>query len=75
VGWVVFIMISVIYFTSQEFKGRTRHFANFFGFTMLFLTIGNVMAMIPSGGRYLIARLFALALIFCFTCHFQQPDF
>ena len=76
VGWVVFIMISVIYFTSQEFIRKNKAFSNFFGFTMLFLTIGNVMAMIPSGGRYLtIARLFALALIFLFYMIYDSRVF
>jgi len=76
VGWVIFIMISFIYFTSQNQVKRNKPFSNFFGFTMLFLSVGNVMAMIPSGGRYLtIARLFALALIFLFYMIFESRNY
>lgn len=67
VGWVVFIMMSSIYFTSLTFVKSNKAFSNLYGFTLLFLSIGNLMSLIPSGGRYLtIARLFAMALLFLF---------
>jgi hypothetical protein len=66
-GWVIFIMFSFIYFSSLSRIKANKAFSHFFGFTILFLSIGNLMSLIPSGGRYLtIARLFALALLFLF---------
>jgi len=66
-GWFILIMISSIYFNSLTEVKKNKPFSNLFGFTLIFLSIGNLMSLIPSGGRYLtIARLFALALLFLF---------
>lgn len=67
VGWVIFIMFSSIYFSSLATVKANKAFSKFFGFALLFLTIGNLMSLIPSGGRYLtIARIFAMATLFLF---------
>lgn len=67
IGWVIFIMLSYIYFSSLTTIKSNKAFSKLFGFTLLFLSIGNLMSLIPSGGRYLIiARLFAMALLFIF---------
>jgi hypothetical protein len=67
VAWVIFIMTSSIYFSSLATVKSNKAFSKFFGFTLLFLSIGNLMSLIPSGGRYLtIARIFAMALLFLF---------
>jgi hypothetical protein len=66
-GWFIFIMITYVYFFGLTKIKSNKAFSNFFGFTILFLTVGNLMSLIPSGGRYLtIARIFALALLFLF---------
>lgn len=66
-GWFLFIMITYVYFFGLTKIKSNKAFSNFFGFTILFLTVGNLMSLIPSGGRYLtIARIFALALLFLF---------
>lgn len=66
-GWVIFIMVSSIYFSGLSLLKSNKKFSNLFSFTLLFLTVGNIMSQLPSGGRYLtIARLFAMALLFLF---------
>ena len=64
IGWAIAILLTIIHFSvNKTFKNNT-FFLNFFSFTILFLTIGNIMTLVPSGGRYLIiAQLFALAVI------------
>jgi len=75
-GWVIFIMISFIYFSNLARIKSNRAFSHFFGFAILFLSIGNLMSMIPSGGRYLtIARLFALALLFLFYVWYDSLSY
>jgi hypothetical protein len=66
-GWAIFIMVSTIYFSGLTLLKSNKKFSDFFSFTLLFLTFGNLMSQMPSGGRYLtIARLFAMALMFLF---------
>jgi hypothetical protein len=65
-GWFILIMFTIIYFSKSPIKS-SKFFYNLFGFTLLFLSISNVMSLIPSGGRYiLISRLFALTLLILF---------
>lgn len=67
VGWVIFIMVSTIYFSGLKLLKSNKAFSNFFSFTLLFLIFGNLMSQLPSGARYLtISKLFALALLFLF---------
>ena len=64
IGWAIAILLTIIHFSVNETFKNNKFFLNFFSFTILFLTIGNVMSLVPSGGRYLIiAQLFALAVI------------
>ena len=73
VGWAIFVMISSIYFSSIASIKSDKSFSNLFGFTLLFLTIGNFMSLLPSGTRYLtIARLFAMALLFLYYLWYES---
>jgi hypothetical protein len=65
--WFIVMMLSSIYFSGLTLMKNNKAFSNLFGFTLLFLTVGNIMSLVPSGSRYLIiARLFAMALLFLF---------
>ena len=76
IGWVISILISYIYFTGLTSIKSKKSFSNWFGFTLLFLTVGNLMSTIPSGGRYrTIAWLFALALLFMFYTFFNNRNY
>ncbi len=71
-GWFIFVMVSTIYFSSLSMLKADKKFSRFFIFTLLFLSVGNVMSLVPSGGRYLIiARLFAIALLFLFYVKYE----
>jgi hypothetical protein len=64
IGWVIAILLTIIHFSVNETFKNNKPFLKLFSFTFLFLTIGNIMTLVPSGGRYLIiAQLFALAII------------
>jgi hypothetical protein len=64
IGWAISILLSIIHFSANDTFKSNKFFSNFFSFTILFLTIGNIMTLVPSGSRYLIiAQLFALAVI------------
>ncbi len=73
-GWFIFIMISVIFFTSLSKIKSNKIFSNLFIFTLLFLIVGNIMSLVPSGNRFLIiGRLFAMSLLFLF--YIEYDDF
>jgi len=72
-GWAIFVMVSTIYFSGLTLIKSNKRFSDFFSFTLLFLSFGNLMSSIPSGGRYLtIARLFAMALMFLFYIQYDN---
>lgn len=74
--WFTSIMISVIYFKSKSNIWRDKIFSDLFRFTLLFLAVGNIMSMLPSGTRYLmIAQLFAIALLTFYYASYSNMIF
>ena len=58
-------LFTIIYFTKRRISFHDKSFSNLFGFSLLFLSVGNITSLLPSGGRYLIiAQLFGMALLF-----------
>jgi len=76
IDWVLVILLSVIYFTRKLTSKHEKSFNNLFGFTLVFLAISNILAAAPSGGRYLmVAKLFAIALLFLFYIQYNNKFF
>lgn len=64
-SWFIAIGITIIYF-SKSFK-ISKALKSLIGFSLLFLTVGNIVSQLPSGGRFLmVAQLFSLAFIFIY---------
>jgi hypothetical protein len=65
--WVIISFISIIYFRSLVLIKSNSSFFSLFNFTLLFLAIGNLLSLVPSGGRFnIIANMFAVTVIvFC----------
>lgn len=62
--WVIISFISVIYFRSLYLVKSRKSLFSLFNFTLLFLAIGNLLSLVPSGGRFnIIANLFAMTII------------
>jgi len=64
-SWFIVIVISAIYFTHSTIMNK--NVKRLFGFSLLFLAVGNVVLQIPSGGRFLlVAELFGMAFLFLY---------
>lgn len=65
-NWFIAITISAIYFTKTT--TISKDIKRLFGFSLLFLTVGNVVSQLPSGGRFLmVAQLFGVAFLFLYV--------
>jgi hypothetical protein len=69
-NWGIAILFSVIYFKNKRELLVSKSWHQLFGFSMVILIIGNLLAGVPSGGRYtMIAQLFAMAAVFLAVCN------
>jgi hypothetical protein len=72
-NWGIAILFSFIYFKNAIELSASKFWYQLFGFSMLLLIIGNLLASVPSGGRYaMIAHLFAMATIFLAICNHSE---
>lgn len=72
-SWFILIMTAIIYLYKRYLNERLANDKRFFGFCLAFLSIGNILSLMPSGTRYLlIAQYFALAMIFVTTAQFNE---
>ena len=63
--WFFVVLFTIIYFSKRKKSAYDNSFSNLFGFSLLFLSVGNITSLLPSGGRYLlIAQLFGMAVLF-----------
>ncbi len=75
-SWSIAILLSVIYFTAQRKKELSPSFMNLFGFTLLILSVGNILAMVPSGGRFeMIGQMFGMAVIIIVWAQHNYPTY
>jgi hypothetical protein len=74
--WTIAILFTIIYFSkSSKFK-EDKSFSNLFGFSLLILSVGNIISLLPSGGRYvLVAQLFGVALLVFYQVRFKVDLF
>ena len=74
--WTIAILFTVIYFSKiRKFK-EDKSFSNLFGFSLLFLSVGNITSLLPSGGRYLcVAQMFGVALLVFYHVRFKVDFF
>jgi hypothetical protein len=72
-NWGIAILFSFVYFKNAIELSGSKSWYQLFGFSMLLLIIGNLLAGVPSGGRYtMIAHLFAIATIFLAICNHSE---
>jgi len=72
-AWFLAIMFSIIYFTKMKSIKSNKALSMLFGFSLLFLAVGNVVSQIPSGGRFLlVAQLFGLTFILVGILEFKD---
>ncbi|GAB3203707.1 hypothetical protein GCM10027293_34930 [Pontibacter aydingkolensis] len=65
--WVIALCFGIVYIKSIVFIKNHKYLFSLYSFTLLFLTVANVMSLIPSGGRFIsVANLFAIAFIISF---------
>lgn len=75
-NWFISIMISIIYFKNKSNIWSDKIFSDFFRFTLLFLALGNIMSMLPSGVRYLIiSQLFAITILIYYNVKYSYIIF
>jgi hypothetical protein len=74
--WAIAILFTIIYFSkSSKFK-EDKSFSDLFGFSLLFLSVGNITSLLPSGGRYvLVAQLFGVAILVFYHVRFKVDLF
>ena len=74
-GWSINILFILLFFC---FKGNSKQkalFSNLYLFALLFGAFANIMALIPSGGRFqLLARMFKLPLIIMVVMTIPKSD-
>ena len=70
--WVIVLLFTLIYFSKINKFKEDKSFSNLFGFSLLFLSVGNITSLLPSGGRYvLVAQLFGVALLVYYHVRFR----
>ena len=70
--WVIVLLFTLIYFSKINKFKEDKSFSNLFGFSLLFLSVGNITSLLPSGGRYvLVAQLFGVALLVYYHVRFK----
>jgi hypothetical protein len=75
-SWFLVILITSIYFSKTKWDKYPKSFSSLFGFTLLFLTIGNITSLLPSGNRYLlVAQLFGITLLFMYYINYENKKF
>lgn len=75
-SWSIAILLSVIYFSQNSKKQFPSSYYNLFGFSLLILSIGNIMSMMPSGGRFeMIAQMFGMAMIILVWTQYNFPNY
>lgn len=76
ISWFIVIIFTYIYFYKKNINAYSKSFSNLFGFSLLFLTLGNITSLLPSGSRFLlIAQLFGMALVFLFSIEYGDKLF
>lgn len=64
-NWGILFLYGILYFRNRTKLVASKSWIKMFGFSLLLLIFGNLMAGVPSGSRFvLLAQLFALATIF-----------
>lgn len=62
--WPLIVFLSILFFKRKKMALVNKRFMSSLSFTLLFFGVANIMASLPSGGRFLaIATLSALPLI------------
>jgi hypothetical protein len=76
INWYIMILFTIIYFSNAKFNIYNKSFSNLFGFSLLFLSIGNITSLLPSGGRFLsVAQLFAMTLIYFYYLLYDDREY
>lgn len=76
INYVIAFLISVIYFSTKRTYLTDKNFLKFLSFSLLLLTIGNLLSGLPSGQRYLIiAQFSAMAALVLYYVRFNQLAF
>jgi hypothetical protein len=66
--WSVVSFLGVIFFTGKKFLSYNKTLDNLISFVFLLYSAANVIALLPSGGRFLfLANLFSVAFIFFYV--------
>jgi hypothetical protein len=72
----IVIMFSVIYFTFSSKAKADILCLNLFKFSLLFLSVANILELLPSGARFgSIGSLFAVAIIFYYYVYYENNIF
>ncbi len=77
ISWYIMILFTIIYFSKgKKFNTYNKSFSNLFGFSLLFLSVGNITSLLPSGNRYLmVAQLFATALLYFYYAVYDNKEY
>lgn len=76
INWYIMILFTIIYFSNAKFNTFNKSFSNLFGFSLLFLSIGNITSLLPSGGRFLsVAQLFGITLLYFYYVLYDDRVF
>ena len=76
ISWYIMLLFTIIYFSKGKVNAYNKSFSNLFGFSLLFLSIGNITSLLPSGNRYLlVAQLFATALLYFYYVIYDNKEY
>ncbi len=72
-NYSIAFLMTVIYFSKNNNYKKEKSFINLMSFSLLILTVGNLLSSLPSGGRYLLlAQLFGTAVLILFFLKFYS---
>ncbi|MGV9003538.1 EpsG family protein [Flavobacterium sp.] len=73
VNIIIAVLVSTMYFSRDR---EDKKFNLFFGFSLVLLIAGNILAPLPSGNRYLmVAQLFGMAVVTYYFCHYLNKRY
>jgi len=75
INWFLFVLVTYIFFKHYKKMEKNDRMVTLFSFSMFYISVANIVALIPSGGRFLyIGQMFAIGFIFAFYAKYADRE-
>lgn len=75
-NYLIAALITVIHFSNKINIKKDKFFYNLYSFALIIMICGNLLSVVPSGGRYLlIAQYFSTAVLSIYCVRFNNSQF